>query len=184
MFSKFGVIGLIRLSGQRVKMSRLFGPPLVVIYLMADVGGIGGGYLSTWLIRRGWSLNAGRKTAMLVGALCVMPIAAASVVSNLWVSVLLIGLAAPAHQGWSANLFTVVSDTMPRESISSTVGFGGMAGAVGGMFIAKLVGYILDKTGSYMISFAVAASAYLVALVILQVLAPRLERDQFASVSR
>lgn len=153
-----------------------FGPPLVVIYVMADFGSIGGGYLSTWLIKRGWSVNAGRKTAMLVCALCVVPILAASTVSSLWVAVVLIGLAASAHQGWSANLYTVVSDTMPRQVISSTIGFGGMAGAIGGMCIAKLVGYILTWThNSYMIPFAIAASAYLVAFVIMHAILPRLQ---------
>ena len=151
------------------------GPPLVVIYLMTDVGSIGGGWLSSWLIKRGWSVNAGRKTAMLVCALCVVPIFFASQVSGLWIAVLLIGLAASAHQGFSANLYTLVSDTVPRKAVSSVVGLGGMAGAIGGMCIAKFMGYILDATGSYLIPFALPGFAYLTALGIIQLLLPKLE---------
>jgi ACS family hexuronate transporter-like MFS transporter len=105
----------------------------------------------------------------------VVPIFMASQVSGLWTAVLLIGLAASAHQGFSANLYTLVSDTMPRASVSSVVGFGGMAGSIGGMLIAKLTGYVLEWTGQYLILFVIASSAYLVALAIIQVLLPRLE---------
>ena len=113
-----------------------FGLPLVVIYVMADVGSVGGGWLSSTLIKRGRTINAGRKTAMFVCALCVVPIVFASQASNLWVAVFLIGLAAAAHQGWSANIFTIASDTFPRRAVGSVVGIGGMAGAVGGMLLS------------------------------------------------
>jgi ACS family hexuronate transporter-like MFS transporter len=125
---------------------RLIGPPLVVIYLVADVGSIGGGWLSSSLIKRGWSVNAGRKTAMFVCALAVLPMMFASGARDLWVAVGLISIAAAAHQGWSANLFTLVSDTFPRQAVGSVVGLGGMAGAIGGMLIAKLTGYLLQVT--------------------------------------
>ncbi|MBI5386716.1 MAG: MFS transporter [Verrucomicrobia bacterium] len=151
------------------------GPPLVVIYLMTDVGSVGGGWLSSWLIKRGWSINAARKTAFLVCALCVVPIFMASQVTGMWVAVFLIGLAASAHQGFSANLYTLVSDTVPRKAVSSVVGLGGMAGAIGGMFIAKLAGYILDQTGSYFILFAIASTAYLFALLIIHLLVPKMQ---------
>ena len=151
------------------------GPPLVVIYLMTDVGSIAGGWLSSALIQHGWSVNAGRKFAMLVCALCVVPVFAASQVSDLWTAVLLIGLAASAHQGWSANLFTLVSDIMPRQAVSSVVGIGGFAGAVGGMFVAELAGYVLEWTGEYLTLFVLASSAYLTALLIIQILLPRLQ---------
>jgi MFS transporter, ACS family, hexuronate transporter len=154
---------------------KTIGPPLVTIYLMADVGSIGGGWLSSWLMKRGWSVNAGRKTAMLVCALCVVPIFLASQVSGLWAATFLIGLAASAHQGFSANLYTLVSDTMPRQAVSSVVGIGGMAGAIGGMFIAKFMGYILDTTHSYLIPFAIPGFAYLTALAIIHLLLPKLE---------
>jgi len=151
------------------------GWPLVTIYLMTDVGSIGGGWLSSSLLKRGWSVNAARKTALLACALCVVPVIAASTIDSLWPATLLIGLAASAHQGFSANLYTIVSDTVPRQAVSSVVGIGGMAGAVGGMFIAQLTGYVLNATGSYVVPFAIAGFAYLVALGILHLLLPRLE---------
>lgn len=157
-----------------------FGPPLVVIYLMTDFGSVAGGWFSSWLIKRGWSVNKSRKTAMLICALCVVPIIAASQVSNLWIAVLLIGLAASAHQGWSANVFTLVSDTVPRQAVSSVTGIGGMAGAVGGMFIAKVVGYILQTTNNnYFIPFVIASCAYLLALLVVHLINPRLEPMTF-----
>ena len=152
-----------------------FGPPLVVVYLLADIGSIGGGWLSSSLIKRGWTINAGRKLAMLICALAVVPIVFAAQTSNLWVAVLLIGLAAAAHQGWSCNLFTTTSDMFPRRAVGSVVGIGGMAGAVGGMMIARLVGEILERTGSYVPIFIIAASAYLVALLFFHLLSPRLD---------
>ncbi len=152
-----------------------FGLPLAIIYIIADVGSIGGGWISGALIKRGWSINAGRKIAMLICALAVVPIIFAATTSNLWVAVILIGIAAAAHQGWSANIFTTASDMFPKQAVGSVVGIGGMAGAIGGMFIAKLVAYILDTTGSYVPIFAIAALAYLVALLIIHLLAPRLE---------
>jgi ACS family hexuronate transporter-like MFS transporter len=151
------------------------GPPLVAIYLIADIGSIGGGWLSSTLIKRGWSVNAGRKTAMLVCALAVLPMMFASGARDLWLAVALISIAAAAHQGWSANLFTLVSDTFPRQAVGSVVGLGGMAGAIGGMLIAKLTGYLLQLTGSYVPVFLIAAFAYLTALAVIHLLVPRLE---------
>jgi ACS family hexuronate transporter-like MFS transporter len=152
-----------------------YGPPLVVVYLMADVGSIGGGWLSSSLIKRGWTINAGRKVAMLICALAVVPIVFAAQTASLWVAVVLIGLAAAAHQGWSCNLFTTTSDMFPRRAVGSVVGIGGMAGAVGGMMIARLVGEILERTGSYVPIFIIAGSAYLVALLLFHLLSPKLE---------
>ncbi len=154
---------------------KTFGIPLAVIYIIADVGSIGGGYISGALIKRGWSINRSRKTAMLICALAVVPIVFASITSHLWVAVILIGIAAAAHQGWSANIFTISSDMFPKQAVGSVVGIGGMMGAVGGMIISPLVGYILDRTGSYVPIFIIAASAYLVALLIIHLLAPKLE---------
>ena len=151
------------------------GLPLVVIYLLADLGSIGGGWLSGQLIKRGWSVNAGRKTALLVCALAVLPVAAASSVSDAWTATLLIGVAAAAHQGFSANLYTLVSDTAPRRVVSSIVGIGGLAAGIGGMFNAKLAGYVLEWTGSYLPLFIIASLAYVIALALLQWLNPRLE---------
>jgi ACS family hexuronate transporter-like MFS transporter len=151
------------------------GPPIVVIYLVTDVGSIGGGWLSSALIKRGWSVNAARKTAMLTFALAVVPIVFASQVKSMWLAVALISIAAASHQGWSANVYTLVSDMFPRHAVGSVVGFAGMAGAVGGMFISKIVGKILDATGSYVPIFLMAALAYLVALAVVQLLVPRLK---------
>lgn len=159
-----------------------FGLPLATIYIIADIGSIGGGWISSALIKRGWSINAGRKIAMLICALSVVPIAFAARTSSLWTAVFLIGLAAAAHQGWSANMFTIASDMFPRRAVGSVVGIGGMAGAVGGMLIARVVGEILQRTGSYVPIFIIAASAYLVALGFIHLLAPRLEPAKIEGV--
>lgn len=151
------------------------GAPLVTIYLIADVGSVGGGWLSSALLARGWSVNAGRKTAMLVCALAVVPIVLASRVSNLWVAVAIIALAAAAHQGWSANVYTMVSDMFPRWAVATVVGLGGMCGMIGGMLIARITGLVLEATGSYVVVFAIAGSAYLTALLIVQALVPTMQ---------
>jgi MFS transporter, ACS family, hexuronate transporter len=152
------------------------GLPLVAIYAISDAGSVAGGWLSSRLIKTGVSVNAARKAAMLVCAACVVPIISVYSGKGLWPTVLLIGLAAAAHQGFSANLFTTASDMFPREAVASIVGIGGMAGGIGGMLIAKVVGYALQATGSYLIPFLIAGSAYTVALLAVQLLAPRLER--------
>lgn len=151
------------------------GPPLVAIYIAADVGSIAGGWLSSSLIRRGWGVNRARKTAMLGCALAVVPIVFAARAKDLWTAVSLIGLATAAHQGWSANLFTTVSDMFPRSAVASVIGIGGFGGALGGMFIADFTGHLLQWTHSYVPVFIIAGSAYLAALLLIQLLAPRLE---------
>jgi ACS family hexuronate transporter-like MFS transporter len=154
------------------------GGPVITIYLLADFGSVGGGWLSSFLIKKNWSVNASRKLAMLVCAVSVVPIVFASTATSLWTSVALIGLAAAAHQGWSANLFTLASDMFPRRAVGSVVGIGGMAGAIGGMLIAKVVGYILEWTGSYFPVFVIAGSAYLIALLLIHWIVPRLEQAE------
>ena len=151
------------------------GLPLVVIYIVADVGSVAGGWLSSALIKRGWNVNAARKTAMAACAVSVIPIVFAATTSNVWFAVALISIAAAAHQGWSANVYTLVSDTFPRQAVGSVMGFGGMAGAVGGMLIAKLTANLLEFTGSYVPVFIIAGSAYLCALLVVHLLVPRLE---------
>lgn len=151
------------------------GVPIMVIYVLADVGSVAGGWLSSWMIHRGRSVNLSRKFAMLVCALSVLPVVFAHRMESLWGAVLIIGVAAAAHQGFSANLFTLASDIFPGEAVASVVGVGGLAGAVGGMLMAKVVGYVLQWTGSYMIPFLIAGSAYLLALAVMQLLAPRLD---------
>jgi ACS family hexuronate transporter-like MFS transporter len=151
------------------------GPPLVAIYVAADVGSIGGGWLSSSLIKRSWSVNRARKTAMLICALAVVPVMFVSKVSGLWPAVAIIGLATAAHQGWSCNMFTLASDMFPRRAVASLVGVGGFGGAVGGMCIASFTGFLLQLTHSYVPIFFVAGSSYIFALLLIQLLVPKLE---------
>jgi MFS transporter, ACS family, hexuronate transporter len=152
------------------------GLPLVIIYLMASVGSIGGGWLSAFFIKRNWSLNAARKTAMLICALCTVPVIGAAFTTDIWVAVLLIGLACGAHQGWSANIYTLSSDMFPKRVVGSVVGIGGAAGGITGFLMANVVGSILNKnSGNYLPIFIIAGSMYLIALFIVQIMAPKLE---------
>jgi MFS transporter, ACS family, hexuronate transporter len=157
--------------------------PLAAIYLIAAFGSVGGGWISSTMIKRGFSVNASRKTAMLICALCVLPIVVTYRTHHLWLVVGLIGVAAAAHQGFSCNLFTLTSDMFPSRAVASVTGIGGMAGAAGGMLIAKIVGYLLQKTGSYMVPFFIAGSAYLMALLVVHLLAPRLQPVKLEQVN-
>lgn len=152
------------------------GPPIMVIYLMSDLGSIAGGWLSSFFIRRGWSVNKSRKTTMLIAAITVTPVYFASQTPDLWAAVALIGLALAAHQAWSANIFTIASDMFPHHVVGSVVGIGSTLGAVGGMFGATIAGFLLESTGSYAPLFIVAGSTYLIALLIIHLLAPDLKR--------
>jgi len=150
-----------------------FGPPLVAIYLLSDVGSVGGGWLSSRFMHRGMSVNRARKITMLICALCAVPVAFAAMASNLWVAVGIIGLATAAHQGFSANLYALPGDVFPRSAVGSVVGIGGMLGAIGGMAMAKYAGYVLEQIGTYTPIFIVAASAYLIALLVVHLLSPK-----------
>ena len=149
--------------------------PLVAIYLIADFGSIAGGWLSSALLKRGWTANRARKTAMFVCGVCALPIALAPAAHSEWLAVVIVGIAAAAHQGWSCNTFTLVSDMFPRQAVGSVIGFVGMCGAVGGMLVAKITGYVLEATGSYALIFFGAASAYLLTLLVVHLVVPRLE---------
>lgn len=150
--------------------------PLMTIFFISSFGGIGGGWLSSRLLQRGWSLNAARKLALLVCALCVVPVFLTPLVHSLWLAVGLVALAAAAHCGFAANLFTLVSDTVPRKAVSSVTGIGGMAGAIAGMVFAQVISHHLDATGNnYIVPFIIAASAYLLALGLMHLLLPHLE---------
>ncbi len=153
---------------------KTFGPPIVAVYVLSDIGSVAGGWASSALMKRGWSINAARKTTMLVCAVAVLPIAFAMYADNLWLAVAIVGLATAAHQGFSANLYTLPSDVFPRSAVGSVVGIGGMAGAVGGMLMAKYAGWVLDQLHTYTPIFIVAACAYLLALGAVHVLAPRM----------
>jgi ACS family hexuronate transporter-like MFS transporter len=150
------------------------GIPMVVVYLLADVGSVSGGWFSSALIKRNWTVNKARKVAMLICALLIMPVAIAPHVSGEWVAVFLIGIAAAAHQGFSANIFTTASDMFPRKAVASVVGIGGFAGAMGGFFMNLGAGWLKQNTGSYEIMFAIAGIVYLLALLIMHLLVPKL----------
>lgn len=154
---------------------KTFGPPLVAIYLLSDVGSVGGGWLSSRFMKMGWSINKARKVTMLICALLAVPVAGAALASNLWVAVLIIGVATAAHQGFSANLYTLPSDVFPRSAVGSVIGIGGMVGAVGGMVFSKYIGAVLEDLGTYTPIFVIAASAYLLALLVVHLLAPKME---------
>ncbi|MET0338048.1 MAG: MFS transporter [Caulobacter sp.] len=162
--------------GDRYDLDLLtFGPPLVAIYLLSDVGSIGGGWLSSRFMQRGMSLGKARKLTMLICALAVIPVAFASYADNVWLAVLIIGIATAAHQGFSANLYSLPGDVFPRSAVGSVVGIGGMIGGFGGMAMAKYAGYVLDQIGSYTPIFVVAASVYLIAVLVVHLLSPRYE---------
>ncbi len=156
--------------------------PLAVLYSMTMVGSIGGGWLPTWFLNRGADIYHGRMRAMLIIALCPLVVLLAQPLGYLgfWVPVILIGIGASAHQAWSANLFTTVSDMFPKHSIGSVVGIGGMAGGLGGVLLTKLGGWLFDHYGAmgqlqtgYMIMFSICAVAYLVAWTVMKMLVPQ-----------
>lgn len=166
----------------KVDMKNL-GLPLIVVYTATTIGSIGGGYLSGWFINRGWPVFKARKTAMLIFAVCVMPIMAAQYTDSMWVAVGLISLAAAAHQAWSANIFTTASDMFPKEAVSSVVGIGGMAGSIGGILFPLLVGAMLDHykvlgniAAGYNILFMICGLMYLLAWVMMHLFAPKMEQ--------
>ncbi|MFZ0808597.1 MAG: MFS transporter [Candidatus Sulfotelmatobacter sp.] len=156
------------------------GLPLIIIYNVSAIGSIAGGWLPAPLSRFGFSPATARLGAMFVCAVLVVPIYTASRAPSLWTAVALISVAAGAHQGWSANLFTTSSDRFPVRAVGSLVGLGGMAGSIGSALFAFFAGHVLQLTHSYASLFAIAASAYLLALVVLAVLAPGLKRVEFA----
>jgi ACS family hexuronate transporter-like MFS transporter len=163
-------------NGWGVKLAGL-AAPLVVIYVFADVGSVAGGWFSGTLIKRGWTVNRARKTAMLVAALLIVPTLLAPKAPSMWVAVGLVSVAAAAHQWWSANLFTTVSDMFPRNAVGSVVGIGGFGGAIGGVIFQRSTGRILEAThGQYGIIFFICGMAYVGAWVIFQLLVPKLSR--------
>lgn len=144
--------------------------PLIVIYAVSSIGGIGGGWISSDFIKKGKSIDHARKTTILVCALLILPVMLVSQMTNLWAAVALISLAAAGHQGWASNIFTIVSDIYPKKAVGSMMGLSGFMGAIGGALSASFVGLLLDTTGSYFLIFMVASSVYLVNWIILKVL--------------
>lgn len=156
---------------------------LVIVYTATTIGSIGGGYLSGYFIKKGMPIFRARKTSMFIFAIIVMPIMLAQYTTNIWQAVVLISLAAAAHQAWSANIFTTASDMFPKKAVSSIVGIGGMAGSVGGIMFPMLVGYLLDTYkaagnigAGYNIIFIVCGFAYLVAWLVMHFFAPKMEK--------
>jgi len=155
--------------------------PLIVIYVMADIGSVAGGFMSGKLIKRGWSVNAARKTTMLVAAVAILPTMFAQAANGLWLSVAIVALAASAHQWWSANIFTLASDMVPRGALGSVVGIGGVFGAMGGFLFQRITGLVLQANGNnYTPIFIVCGSAYVVALLVIHLLVPRITQLKFA----
>ena len=158
--------------------------PVSLVYTMSTFGSLAGGFLPTYLVKKGWPLPRARKSAMLLCALCVIPVVFAQLAGtfNMWLAVIIIGLAAAAHQAWSANIFTTVSDMFPKKVVASVTGIGGMAGAVGGILIAKVAGILFDhfkllgklETGYYILLFF-CGSAYLVAWIIMHLMVPKMK---------
>jgi ACS family hexuronate transporter-like MFS transporter len=158
-----------------VKLTAL-AAPIVAVYLTADVGSVAGGWLSSHLIARGWTVNRARKVTMLIAALLIMPTAFAPFVDRQWLAIGVVAMAAASHQWWSANLFTTVSDMFPRRAVASVVGIGGFVGAMSAMLFQRATGVILERTGGrYGYVFAICGCAYIVALAAIHLLAPRLE---------
>jgi ACS family hexuronate transporter-like MFS transporter len=150
-----------------------FGPPLVAIYIMADVGSVLGGWRSSALLKRGVELGRARKIAMLTCAVFALPVAFAQYMPNMWLAVAIIALACACHQGFSANLFALPSDLFPRWASGSILGLGGLSGAIGGMLLAKYASIVLQTIGSYTPIFIFASVAYFFALLAVHLVVPR-----------
>ncbi|QGY47976.1 MFS transporter [Maribellus comscasis] len=151
--------------------------PLVTIYVIADLGGIAGGAISSLLIKKGKTINFSRKVTMLGSALLVLPVMTVPNYSSIVTSVGFIALAAAAHCSWSANIFTVASDLFPKNVVATVTGFATTISTLGGMLMALLVGYVLNESGTdgYKIAFAVASFGYLIAIAVIHLLAPKME---------
>ena len=150
--------------------------PIIVVYLIADVGSVGGGWVSSALIKRGWSVNRARKVTMLAMALLIVPTTLAPRAPSMWAAVVIVGIAAAAHQAWSANVYTLASDMFPTSAVGSVVGIGAFAGAMGGVLFQRVTGRVLQANGSdYTPIFVVCGLAYVTAWTIVHLLVPRLE---------
>ena len=156
---------------------------LMIIYAATTVGSIGGGYLSSRLIKKGWPVLKARKTALLLFAILELSVITVQFATNVWVAVALISFAVALHQAWATNIFTLASDLFPKASVSSVVGIGGMAGSVGGILFPMFVGYLLDSykqqgnvTGGYHILFTICGFTYLTAWLIIHFFTKRIKK--------
>ncbi len=150
--------------------------PFFNLYALADVGSIGGGYLSGYFMNKGWTTNKARKITLLICALFILPVSFVAITDNKWIAIVLMGLAAAGHQAWSANIFTLVSDVFPRKATASVVGIGGMIGAVAGIIADKALGTVLDSAGNtgYFWAFMIAGVLYLIVLGIVHLIMPKM----------
>ena len=151
--------------------------PMILMYLLSDVGSIAGGWFSSRLIQRGRTPNFARKVTMIIAGLCVLPLLFVTGVSNMWLAVLLIGIALAGHQAFSTNLLSIPPDMFPKRAVGSVIGLGGFAGGIGGMIMAKSTGLVLDATqGNYTIIFAICTTVYFLAVAAIHLLSPRLAK--------
>lgn len=153
----------------------MFAVVLAVVYLISDVGSVAGGWLSSRFMKMGWSINRARKVTLLLFAIGALPYFLITGISNLWVATLLVGWLAAVHQAFSANLYTLPSDVFPRKAVGSVIGIGGMLGGIGGMVMAKSVGHVLEGMGGYGPIFAVCGGIYLLAVLVIHLLTPKME---------
>jgi len=157
------------------------GPALIGVYLLADVGSIAGGWLSSHWIKIGWSVNRARKTTLFLAALCAVPLLVVLQIHNTAVVIMLIGLGTAGHQAFSSNIFAMITDLYPRRAVATVAGIGGAAGSVGGILISQATGWTLELTGSYVPILAYAGLAYLIAFAAIQLLVPRMEPAPIAA---
>jgi ACS family hexuronate transporter-like MFS transporter len=151
--------------------------PMILMYLLSDVGSIAGGWFSSRLIQQGRTPNFARKVTMIIAGLCVLPLLFVTGVSNMWLAVLLIGIALAGHQAFSTNLLSIPPDMFPKRAVGSVIGLGGFAGGIGGMIMAKSTGLVLDATqGNYTIIFAMCTTVYFLAVAAIHLLSPRLAK--------
>ncbi len=154
---------------------KVFLLPMIVMYLLSDVGSIAGGWMSSKLIQRGHTPNFARKVTLLLSGCCVLPLFFVSGLSNMWLAVLLIGIALAGHQSFSSNLLSIPSDMFPKRAVGSAIGLGGFAGGIGGMIMAKSTGLVLDATGgNYTVIFMACTIVYFLAVLAIHLLSPRL----------
>jgi MFS transporter, ACS family, hexuronate transporter len=159
---------------QGIRLDTL-GPPLAAIYLLSDVGSVGGGWLAARLMRAGWSTTRTRRSLMLIFALLQLPLALRTELPTLPGIVLMVGVATAAHQAWSANLFSLASDLFPRSAVGRVVGLAGMAGSLGGILLAAAAGHVVESAAGYRPLFAIAGTSYLLAWIVLRLLVPRVD---------
>lgn len=175
MWHWYGAMFPLFLAQQFGLKLKQFGLPLIIVYIIADVGSIGGGWISSHLIKRGWDITRARKLAMFICCAATLPVMAVAVSKNLWLVIVLVGVAHAAHQGLTSNLYTTVSDMFPKTAVGTVIGMGGTAGQLGAMSMTLVTGLVLAKYGNFTMLFFVAGATYLIAWLIFHLVVPRFE---------